>query len=89
MVSRRLVTASETKGVEVPVPERHQQPQFGVVWIPVLIILVFAVYHGFGLYHQETLESQKLEKEGKSCLLEFKMQQCNPLSLTDECAKLA
>lgn len=55
MVSRRLLTATEQKALEPQLPERPQHPQFGVIWLPAVIVLVFAVYHGFGLYAQEAL----------------------------------
>ena len=35
------------------------------------------------------MEVKELQEKGKSCLLEFKVQQCNPMNLTDECTKLA
>ena len=54
-----------------------------------MIFIVFGAYHSYFVYKDDLAELKEHQEEGKNCLLEFKVQQCNPLNMTDECQQLA
>ena len=50
-----------------------------------LVIVLFFIYHSYQIYHESEEEMKTQERNGKDCLQQFKIGNCNPLNMTDEC----
>ena len=57
--------------------------------IKLVVFLIFGIYHSYQVWKHSSQEQEKLDKEGKSCLYEFKVKECNPINLSDDCKGLA
>ena len=83
MPSKRMLSGYEANIFTAPQLGAQEQAVPRMILVPIIVFVVFAAYHSFGVYRQEVEETEKLAKEGQTCLYEFKVQQCNPMNLTD------
>ena len=77
------------KIIKTKLTEVGEESGSKIFWIPLLIFLVFGLYHAYFIYKEDQVELKEHQESGKNCLLEFKVQQCNPMNMTDSCLKLA
>ena len=87
MPSRRMVSGYEEETISKLPKIPHQRSNLFL--IPLIIFLLFGSYHSYQIYQSDQITAKEMQEKGKNCLYEFKVQQCNPMNMTDECNKLA
>ena len=58
-----------------------------MVWVIILVVGLLG-YNTFNAYTEQMEIESVEETEGMNCLYQFKTEECNPLNLSDNCAKL-
>ena len=63
MPSKRMLSGYEANMFAAPQLGAQEQAVPRMILVPIIVFVVFAAYHSFGVYRQEVEETEKLAKE--------------------------
>ena len=87
MASKKITSLSNAQLKEISIFTKAKSENFkyyGLLFF-FLVIVLFFTYHSYQIYHESEEEMKTQERNGKDCLQQFKIGNCNPLNMTDEC----